>query len=104
MRVDGDGLMRGGSTANAQSMKSYKTAEGRSLEIRVGLHTGSLIGTVTGVEKMPHYSLIGDTVNTAARMETTGEPSKIHVSNATAMLLLVKTYPEDENEGENTPR
>ena len=92
MRVDGDGLMRGGSTANAQSMKSYKTAEGRTLEIRVGLHTGPLIGTVTGKEVMPHYCLIGDTVNTAARMETTGEPSEIHVSNTTAMLLKVTTH------------
>jgi len=104
VRVDGDGLMRGGSTANAQSMRSFKTAAGRSLEIRVGLHTGPLIGTVTGKEVMPHYCLIGDTVNTAARMETTGEPSKIHVSNATAVLLQVKPFPEDENEGENTTR
>jgi class 3 adenylate cyclase len=58
-----------------------------ALAFRVGLHSGSVTGGVLRGDNA-RFQLFGDTVNTAARMESTGLPNMIQVSQATANLLI----------------
>ncbi|MBL4587555.1 MAG: tetratricopeptide repeat protein [Flavobacteriales bacterium] len=55
-------------------------------EMRVGIHTGSVVAGIVGVKKFA-YDIWGDTVNTASRMESSGEVGKVNISQATYTLL-----------------
>ena len=54
--------------------------------IRIGLHTGPLVAGVIGDQRFT-YDLWGDTVNTASRLESGGEPGRINVSGTTYKQL-----------------
>jgi class 3 adenylate cyclase len=50
------------------------------------VHSGSVVAGIVGVKKFA-YDIWGDTVNTAARMEQSGEPGKINISQSTYDLV-----------------
>ena len=57
------------------------------LAMRIGVHSGPVTAGVLRGEKS-RFQLFGDTMNTAARMESTGVPNKVHLSKETADLLV----------------
>ena len=59
---------------------------GRRVNFRIGINSGPVVGGVIGTHKF-QYDIWGDTVNTAARMESHGEPGRVHVSGATHALI-----------------
>jgi len=66
-----------------QDLGLQRKAENRpAFELRVGLHTGSVVAGVVGSKKF-QFDIWGDAVNVAARMEQNSEPGKINVSDVT---------------------
>ena len=72
--------------------KARKIAAGLPFfEIRIGIHTGPVVAGIVGVKKF-QYDIWGDTVNTASRMESSGAPGHVNISEAT--YALVKDIPD----------
>merc|ERR1719224_166520 len=68
------------------------------VQCRVGLNSGKLRAGIVGLES-PRYKLVGDTVNTASRMESTCEPGRVQVSPST-LEQLSKDMFKIEDRGE----
>ena len=56
------------------------------LRLRIGIHTGPVIGGVIGHRKVA-FDIWGDTVNVASRLESHGVPGRIQVSETTWDLV-----------------
>ena len=54
-----------------------------TLAVRVGVNTGSVIAGMMGSKRRLEYSVVGDAVNVASRLESTGEPGRIQIGEGT---------------------
>jgi class 3 adenylate cyclase len=67
--------------AMREEVRELRWPSGDQMTVRIGMATGPAVAGVIGTRKFA-YDLWGDTVNTAARMESNGTPGEIQVSDA----------------------
>lgn len=63
-----------------------KEVQFETLNMRIGIHTGQVIGGITGSD-IVRYDIYGTDVMIANKMESNGEPGRIMVSEVTKNLL-----------------
>jgi len=54
---------------------------GAPLQVRIGIHSGPVIAGIIGTQEQAAYTVIGETVNLAARLESLARPDHILVSS-----------------------
>jgi class 3 adenylate cyclase len=67
--------------------------DGTPLIVRIGLHAGTVMAGVLGDKKYT-FDVWGDSVNTAARMESNGQPGSIHVSDSIMNVIDLSILPQ----------
>jgi guanylate cyclase len=65
-----------------EAVATWRKAHGVALELRIGLASGPAMGGVIGRQRIL-FDLWGETVNTAARMESSGRAGRVQVAEST---------------------
>ncbi|MBW4838239.1 MAG: adenylate/guanylate cyclase domain-containing protein, partial [Paenibacillaceae bacterium] len=71
----------------AELESKWKTRLNREITFGIGIHTGPTVFGNIGSRTRMDYTAIGDTVNTAARLENRAEPGRILLSEAVYMQV-----------------
>lgn len=70
-----------------EEQKLRKQEEGKIVfEVRIGIHSGPVVAGIVGSRKFA-YDIWGDTVNTASRLESSGNEGRVNISGATYELV-----------------
>lgn len=67
-----------------QLTEDFNRKKGERLQLRIGVHTGTVMAGVVGKERM-QFDVFGDHVNIASRFESSGVPGRVNVSHETTL-------------------
>lgn len=67
--------------------KAWELSEGQHFEMRIGIHQGQAVVGTFGGSKRSDYTVVGTTVNIAARVENIADPNSILVTEAITRFL-----------------
>ena len=68
--------------AMLDAMADHNAGAETPLSLRVGIHLGEVVAAHLGSEMQLQYTVLGDTVNVASRLESAAEPNTVLVSEA----------------------
>jgi adenylate cyclase len=85
----GEHIVRAAIDINTYMTKRKEQMGDKTFEVRIGIHSGSVVAGIVGVKKFA-YDIWGDTVNTASRMEENSEAGKVNISQTTYELVKDK--------------
>ena len=71
----------------ASKSRKFFRGEAENLKVGIGMHTGPLVAGNLGSSRRMDYSVIGDTVNVAARLEGIAEAGEVIITQSTVDLL-----------------
>lgn len=71
----------------ASKERKFFRGKAESLKIGIGMHSGPLVAGNLGSSRRMDYSIIGDTVNLAARLEGVAGPNEIIITGNTRSML-----------------
>ncbi|RLN37488.1 hypothetical protein BBJ28_00010401 [Nothophytophthora sp. Chile5] len=67
-------------------LEKCRASNGNGVKLRIGIHSGRVVSGLVGMKKQ-QFSLFGDTVNTASRMQSTGLTGRCQISQVTYKKL-----------------
>lgn len=76
------------------ALEELNREQNTALQLRIGINSGPVVAGVIGTRRLL-YDLWGDSVNTASRMESQGQPGKIQLTDATRQRLSERFIVEE---------
>ena len=71
------------------NVSRFRTIDDAQISLRIGIHAGPAVAGIIGQRKFA-FDVWGTTVNIASRMESLGEPGRVHISESLANALAGK--------------